>query len=97
MHEESQSVSLSRSVLGALGVAMHHNREDASREMPRIVPARELELFRFLSVLAVGRGRVGIAAVGADQAVDHQLQREGAWYQLTGVTIMMPCAATHSG
>ena len=65
--------------------------------MPRIVPAAQLDLLGLPRILAVCPRRIGIAAVGADHAVHHQLQGEATWYQLTGVTIMMPCAATHIG
>ena len=43
-----------------------------------VVPAGHLECFCLAGILARGRGGIGVAAVGAHQAVDHQLQRAGA-------------------
>ena len=76
---------------------MHDAGEQTSREVARVVPARKFDFLGRLGVLAVSTRRIGIAAVGAHQPVDHELQGRGAWYQFTGVTIMMPCAATHIG
>ena len=64
-------------VLRALDVAVHDDGEQPAGKMARIVPAVELDLLRLLRVLAVGARRIGIAAVGADQPVHHQLQRRG--------------------
>src|SRR5690242_14308684 len=55
--------------LGAGGIAMDHDGKSAAGEMTRVVPTLYLEILRLLGILARGRGRIGIAAVGADEAV----------------------------
>ncbi|MGY4228576.1 hypothetical protein ACVMIH_005937 [Bradyrhizobium sp. USDA 4503] len=43
--------------------------------MPKCRPRKcEFERLGFARGLAVGRGRIGIAAIGADQAIDHRLE-----------------------
>ena len=61
----------------SLDVAMDDHRKDPAFEMPGIGPAGELHFLGLLGILAVGRAEVGIAAVGADHPVDHQLHRRG--------------------
>ena len=56
---------------------MGDDREQPARQVLGVVPALQLDLLGPLRVLAVGAGRVGVAAVGADQPVHHQLQRRG--------------------
>src|SRR5665213_1332779 len=61
-------------ILDAGGIAVDDDTEEPPGKMLRIGPAGELQRLRLVRVLAMGRGRVGVAAIGADQAVDHQLQ-----------------------
>ena len=61
-------------VFRAFHVAMNDDRKQPALQMPRIVPALELDLFRELRILA-WVGRIGVAAIGADQPIHHQLQR----------------------
>ena len=94
----SQSVSDAPQILGARRIAVHDDREQPAREMPRIVPALELE--------SPSPPRHSCHASRSDRDCRRRRRRAGrssasstlgAWYQLTGVTIMMPCAATHRG
>ena len=64
--------------LDAGDVAVHDQAVDALVEVLGKVPALQLERLGLGGILAVGRGRVGIAAVGADQPVDHRLERRRA-------------------
>jgi hypothetical protein len=80
--------------LDAGDVAMHHQAVGAAGQVLRIVPVL-FEFLGFLGFLAVGRAGVGIAAVGADQAVDHQLQHGRRLVPVVGVRMMTPWAATH--
>ena len=57
--------------------ATHHHTVDPPGHVFRIVPARLFDAFRFSYVLAVGRARIRIAAIGAYHPVDHQFQRAG--------------------
>ena len=70
----SHSASASRTPSWPCDVAVRDDRERAAGEVPRIGPAGELERLGRRRVLAARRRRIGIAAVGAHQAVDHQLQ-----------------------
>src|SRR6185436_16502221 len=54
--------------------AVHNDGEHAAGEVTRIAPSGELEFFRFFHTLPARRRRIRIAAVGADEAIDHQLQ-----------------------
>src|SRR5713226_8999979 len=54
---------------------MHHHGKNATRQMSRIVPTLELECFCSFWIFAARRGRVRIAAIGANQSVDHELER----------------------
>jgi hypothetical protein len=54
-------------VLRTLDVAVNDDREQPAAGVAGIVPAFELDRLRQLGVLALRQGRVGIAAVGADQ------------------------------
>ena len=50
-------------------------RERAAREVARDSPSRSSSsALAFAASLPCGRGRIGVAAVGADQPVDHQLE-----------------------
>src|SRR5688572_31957922 len=60
--------------LGTDRVAVHDDRETPSREVTRIVPARELEGLGLRGVFQGRAGRIGIAAVGTDESIDHQLE-----------------------
>ena len=53
---------------------MHHDRKIPAGEVPRIRPALQLHRLGLGGLLAMGRGGIGIAAIGADQPVDHRLQ-----------------------
>jgi hypothetical protein len=70
----SQSDSERRNVSAPTRIAVDHDRKMPAIEMARIRPALQLQRLGFLRLLAVGRGWIGIAAIGADQAVDHRLQ-----------------------
>jgi hypothetical protein len=74
MHKAKPVGDQSTNVLCAFNVAMHDDRKKPASEMSRLVPSRELELLRLLGVLAVRTGRVRISAIGADEAIHHQLQ-----------------------
>src|SRR5690349_10525054 len=56
-------------------VAVHHHRKDTPGEVTRVGPAGQLQPFGFNGILAAGRSRIRIAAVGAYQTVDHELER----------------------
>jgi len=57
----------------ARGVAVHDDRKEPAGEMARIVPSFELHFFGALGIFAAGERRVGVAAIGADEAIDHEL------------------------
>jgi hypothetical protein len=56
-------------------VTVHHDAISPAGQVLGVVPALLLDALGLDHALAMGRRRVGIAAVGADHAVDHQLQR----------------------
>ena len=62
-------------VLRALHVTVHDHGEYPPRKMARIIPAGEFDGLCLAGILAVGEGRIGIAAIGAHHAVHHQLDR----------------------
>ena len=77
LHETEPVGDRSPHVFRSLDIAVNDDRENSPREMPRIVPPFEFDCLGFPGVLAMGSGRVGIAAVGAYQPVHHQLQWRG--------------------
>ena len=70
----SQSVSDRRSVSAPAASPWTTTANARPARCLRIAPARELQRLGLLRFLAVGRRRVGIAAVRAHQPVDHELQ-----------------------
>jgi hypothetical protein len=56
---------------------VNNNRKHASGEVARIGPSCELDLFCFLSVLAACGRQIGVAAIGTNEPINHQLERGG--------------------
>lgn len=54
---------------------MSDDCKNAAFQMPWIGPSIQFQLFGLFRILSVCRRRVRIAAVGADQPVDHRLER----------------------
>jgi hypothetical protein len=75
MHEAKPIGNAPPDVLCPFDVPVHHYGKHAAGEMARVIPACELDLLGKLGVLALCTRRVGVAAVGADQPVHHQLER----------------------
>src|SRR5262249_44133883 len=73
--KQSQSEKLRRTLSAPSTPPWHTAEEQTALQMPRIVPAFELDPLGQLRVLALRAGGVGIASVRADQAVHHQLER----------------------
>src|SRR4051794_14000333 len=53
---------------------MHDDRKSPTREMSWIVPPFHLDRLGFVSVLPMSRRGIRVAAVGADESIDQQLQ-----------------------
>ena len=77
LHETQPVRDRAPHVLGALDVAVNDDREQPAGQMARIIPAVEFDLLGLLRVLALRQRRIGVAAVGTDQPVHHQLERRG--------------------
>lgn len=75
-------------------VAVYHHAVGPALQVLGVVPALEFERLGFLGLLAMRRGWVGIAAVGARQAVDHQLECAGGLVPVGRRERMTPWAAT---
>lgn len=52
-------------IFDAFGVAMNHDRKQPVRQMSGIIPAGQLQLFRFFGLFTVRTRWTRIAAVGA--------------------------------
>ena len=57
----------------ASGVAVQDDGKEPAGEMARVVPSFELDFFGALGIFAAGECRIGVAAIGADEAIDHEL------------------------
>src|SRR5882757_5348826 len=63
--------------LSSCRIAVYDYRKGASRQVTWKIPTFEFQALRFVDRFAVGGGGIGIAAVCAYQAVDHEFQH--AW------------------
>ena len=61
-------------VYRAGGSTVHDHGEHTTREVTRVGPTFQLKLLGHYRILALSCCRVGIASVGADQTIDHQLE-----------------------
>jgi len=55
------------------GVAVHDDGKEPAGEMARVVPSFELHFLGALGIFPAGERRVGVAAIGADEPIDHEL------------------------
>ena len=94
----SQSVRMRRERLRRRGVAMDHDREQRGRRDGADRASRRARAaWRAAGSLPPVEVGSGLPPSAQTRRSIISLSEDGAWYQLTGQTIMMPCAAAHIG
>ena len=90
--------------LDAGDIAVHDHAERAAGDVLRGVPARLFDAFGFGHVLAVGRGRDGVAAVGLVQrvgfdprALHHALRDSSACHAISSNRAIAACSSAYPG